>query len=45
MKLQVKKLEQGVSGRQHASVHPHPSAEWNSGFGDAGRTRPYQRDR
>jgi hypothetical protein len=35
MKLQVKKLEQGVSGWQHASVHPHRFGGMEFRFGDA----------
>jgi hypothetical protein len=34
MKLQVKKLEQGVSGWQHASVHPHCFGGMEFRFGD-----------
>jgi hypothetical protein len=35
MKLQVKELEQGVSGWQHASVHPHRFGGMEFRFGDA----------
>ena len=35
MKLQVKKLEQGVSGWQHASFHPHRFGGMEFRFGDA----------